>query len=206
MGKQKRRNAFFYFMMAEKPEVEKRLKRKVEKRLKRKVEKRLKRKVEKRLKRKVEKRLKRKVEKRLKRKVEKRLKRKVEKRLKRKVEMAKLVTAEWQALPKEQWKKYQLMTGESRERLECRGVPLRCLDEAAREEKHQAEEMKRDIADLVDMYRMGNGVWCVRASVCVHVCVCVCVCLPSCDIWEKSYVGAVPSPYPLLSNFSLTWW
>ncbi|XP_050704618.1 trichohyalin-like isoform X4 [Eriocheir sinensis] len=198
MGKQKRRNAFFYFMMAEKPEVEKRLKRKVEKRLKRKVEKRLKRKVEKRLKRKVEKRLKRKVE--------KRLKRKVEKRLKRKVEMAKLVTAEWQALPKEQWKKYQLMTGESRERLECRGVPLRCLDEAAREEKHQAEEMKRDIADLVDMYRMGNGVWCVRASVCVHVCVCVCVCLPSCDIWEKSYVGAVPSPYPLLSNFSLTWW
>ncbi|XP_050706179.1 uncharacterized protein LOC126991458 isoform X7 [Eriocheir sinensis] len=106
MGKQKRRNAFFYFMMAEKPEVEKRLKRKV---------------------------------------------------------MAKLVTAEWQALPKEQWRKYQLMTGESRERLECRGVPLWCLYEAAREEKHQAEEMKRDIADLVDMYRMGNGV-CHRAA------------------------------------------
>ncbi|XP_050705749.1 uncharacterized protein LOC126991092 isoform X1 [Eriocheir sinensis] len=60
------------------------------------------------------------------------------------------------ALPEEQWKKYQLMTGESRERLECRGVLLRCLDEAAREEKHQAEEMKRDIVDLVDMYRMDN--------------------------------------------------
>ncbi|XP_050705750.1 uncharacterized protein LOC126991092 isoform X2 [Eriocheir sinensis] len=61
------------------------------------------------------------------------------------------------ALPEEQWKKYQLMTGESRERLECRGVLLRCLDEAAREEKHQAEEMKRDIVDLVDMYRMDNA-------------------------------------------------
>ncbi|XP_050691854.1 protein maelstrom-like isoform X2 [Eriocheir sinensis] len=104
MGKQKKRNAFFYFMVAKKPEVEKRLKRKVEM-----------------------------------------------------SEMAKLVTAEWQALPEEQWKKYQLMTGESRERLDCRGVPLRCLDEAAQEKKHQAEEMKRDIADLVDMYRMGNA-------------------------------------------------
>ncbi|XP_050705333.1 uncharacterized protein LOC126991289 isoform X2 [Eriocheir sinensis] len=75
----------------------------------------------------------------------------VEERLKRKVEMAKLVTAEWQALPEEQWKKYQLMTGESRERLDCRGVTLRCLDEAAQEKKHQAEEMKRDIVDLVDI-------------------------------------------------------
>ncbi|XP_050705422.1 protein maelstrom homolog [Eriocheir sinensis] len=101
MGKQKRRNAFFYFMMAKKPEVEK--------------------------------------------------------RLKRKMEMAKPVTAEWQALPEEQWKKYQLMTGESRERLDCRGVPLRCLDEAAQEKKHQAEEMKRDNADLVDMSRMCNA-------------------------------------------------
>ncbi|XP_050708969.1 MAM and LDL-receptor class A domain-containing protein 1-like [Eriocheir sinensis] len=65
-------------------------------------------------------------------------------------------SAYYKALPEEQWKKYQLMTGESRERLECRGVPLRCLDEVAREEKHQAEEMKRDNADLVDMNRMGN--------------------------------------------------
>lgn len=52
-----------------------------------------------------------------------------------------------------------MMCGQNREKLDCRGVPLRQLQQEAQDKRGQAEEMKRDIADMVDMYHLGGGEW-----------------------------------------------
>uniref|UniRef100_A0A0P4WH67 HMG box domain-containing protein n=1 Tax=Scylla olivacea TaxID=85551 RepID=A0A0P4WH67_SCYOL len=104
MGKQKKRNPFFYYMQERRPEIERRLNRKVTI-----------------------------------------------------AEMPQHVSADWQTLPDSKKNKYKMMCGQNQEKLDCRGVPLRQLEEAAQDQRRQAEEMKRSIAEMVDVYHAGRA-------------------------------------------------
>ena len=62
-----------------------------------------------------------------------------------------------QALPETSKNKYRMICGQGRELLDCRGVPLRQLEEEICEQRRQMENMKKDIADLVELYYHGKG-------------------------------------------------
>ena len=64
-----------------------------------------------------------------------------------------------QALPDSEKNKYRMMCGENREKLDCRGVPLRQLEEEAQDVRRQAEEMKKSITEMVDFYHGGESKW-----------------------------------------------
>ncbi|MPC39629.1 Protein maelstrom [Portunus trituberculatus] len=84
----------------------------------------------------------------------------IEMRLKRTVTMAEMpqhVKADWEALPDSKKNKYRMMCGENREKLDCRGIPLRQHEEEAQDERRQAEEMKKSIAEMVDFYHVGQA-------------------------------------------------
>lgn len=84
----------------------------------------------------------------------------IEKRLKRTVTMAEMpqhVSADWQALPDSMKNKYRMMCSNNREKLDCRGVPVCQLEKAARAQREQTDDMEQNIAEMVDVYRVGQA-------------------------------------------------